>query len=264
LNFQAKTRPKSKSITSNTASQNGVETSPNNNDTSGELIGEQNEIISKIEELLSFLTLNSSEFKESMSTALNLTNAEQSTPPSSSASSTTPLTYAEMLAMYEKEKTVRLDMETNFQQKAKDSVKQIENLNRDITSMSTVIDELRKQYVSLQSQYQFQLDSLIKLNEEIRVDMHQTENRNEHLKSENLKLKAENKQLYGEQTSLGKELDEQYKHVPNSLEEATRQLNNLKADMIKAVMVNQALNKQLNLSSENIKHLTKVLIMSFV
>ncbi len=64
--------------------------------------------------------------------------------------------------------------------------------------------------------------------------------------------------MYGEQTSLGKELDEQYKNAPNSLDEATRQLNNLKADMIKAVMVNQALNKQLNLSSENIKHLTKV------
>ncbi len=148
------------------------------------MAGEQNEIISKIEELLSFLTLNSSEFKETMSTALNLTNTDQSTPPSSS---TTPLTYAEMLAMYEKEKTVRLDMETNFQQKAKESVRQIEHLNRDITGMSTIIDELRKQYVSLQSQYQFQLDSLIKLNEEIRVDMHQIENRNEHLKSENLK-----------------------------------------------------------------------------
>ena len=163
-----------------------------------------------------------------------------------------------MLAMYEKEKTCRIDMETNFQQKAKDSNKQIENLNREISNMSSIIDDLRKQFLSLQTQYQFQIDSLIKLNEEMRVDMHQIENKNEHLKSENLKLKAENKQLYGEQTSLGKELDEQYRHAPNNIEEATRQLNSLKSEMIKAVMVNQSLNKQLSLSTESVKHLTKV------
>ena len=164
-----------------------------------------------------------------------------------------------MLAMYEKEKTCRIDMETNFQQKAKDSNRQIENLNRDVSNFSSVIDDLRKQFTSLQGQYQFQLDALIKVNEEIRAEMHQVESKNEQLKSENLKLKVENKQLYGEQTSIGKELDDQFKHAPSSLEEATRQINSLKSEMIKAVMVNQSLNKQLNLSSENIKHLTKVI-----
>jgi DNA repair exonuclease SbcCD ATPase subunit len=219
---------------------------------------EQNEIISKIEELLNLLTLNSTEFKDAMSTSLNITNSVVSQTSTDAPPTTNPFTYAEMLAMYEKEKTCRIDMETNFQQKAKDSNKQIENLNREISNMSTIIDELRKQYLTLQTQYQFQIDSLIKINEEIRVDMLQIENKNDHLKTENLKLKAENKQLYGEQTSLGKELDEQYKNAPSSLEEATRQLTNLKSDMIKAVMINQSLNKQLNLSTENVKHLAKV------
>jgi Rab GTPase-binding effector protein 1 len=37
-----------------------------------------------------------------------------------------------------------------------------------------------------------------------------------------------------------------------------RQIGSLKADMVKAIMVNQSLNKQLNVSTENIKHLTKI------
>ena len=106
---------------------------------SDDSVCEQNEIISKIEELLNLLTLNSTEFKDAMSTSLNLTNsvvsqASTDAPPPI----TNPFTYAEMLAMYEKEKTCRIDMETNFQQKAKDSNKQIENLNREISNMSTI------------------------------------------------------------------------------------------------------------------------------
>ena len=219
---------------------------------------EQNEVISKIEDLLSFLTLESSEFKEAMSASLNVQTKSDEDPALSVDATAVTLTYAEMLAMYEKEKTIRLDMETNFQQKAKDSNKQIENLNRDLSNLSIIIDEMRKQFVSLQGQYQFQVETLARINEEIRADMLQVESRNEHLKAENLKFKVENKQLYGEQTILGKELDEQYSSAPSSIEEASRQMNNLKSDMIKLILSNQALNKQLGMSNESIKHLTKV------
>jgi hypothetical protein len=167
------------------------------------------------------------------------------------------ISYAEMLVLYEKEKTLRIDMETTFQQKAKESSKQIENLNREMTNLASIIDDLHKQYVNLQNQYQFQVDSLIKLNEDIRNELHLNEIRLKQFESENLKLKAENKQFYGELTILTKELDEQYQ-MPTGMEEAIRQINILKSDKIKLILANQAFNKKLAVSDENVKHLQKV------
>ena len=106
------------------------------------------------------------------------------------------------------------------------------------------------------SQFQFQLDSLIKLNEELRTDLQRTELKNEAYKSESLRLKAENKQFYGEQTILTKDFEEQYRPVTN-LDEANRQLVNIRSDLIKLVVANQALNRQQQLSLETIKHLQK-------
>jgi hypothetical protein len=123
-----------------------------------------------------------------------------------------------------------------------------------MSNLASIIEDLRKQYNTLQNQYQFQIDSLIKLNEEIRNDMHQIETKIEKYKSENLRLKAENKQFYGEQTILSKELDQTYQK-PSNLEEAFKQLESLRAEMVKLVIANQALNKQCNLSTESIRHL---------
>ena len=133
-------------------------------------------------------------------------------------------------------------------------ISKIENLNREMSNLASIIEDLRKQYNTLQNQYQFQIDSLIKLNEEIRNDMHQIETKIEKYKSENLRLKAENKQFYGEQTILSKELDQTYQK-PSNLEEAFKQLESLRAEMVKLVIANQALNKQCNLSTESIRHL---------
>jgi len=106
------------------------------------------------------------------------------------------------------------------------------------------------------SQFQYQLDSLIKLNEELRTDLQRCELKNESYKSESLRLKAENKQFYGEQTILSKDFEEQYQPQTN-LEESNRQLANIRADMVKLVVANQALNRQHQLSLETIKHLQK-------
>lgn len=158
--------------------------------------------------------------------------------------------------MFEKEKLVCIDMETNFQQQAKDSNKQIESLTQEMNNLATIIDDLRKQYLNMQVQYQFQLDTLIKLNEDIRNELQQSEFRNEMFKNENLKLKAENKQFQGEQTMLLKDFDEQY-HVAQNLDEAQRQLSSLRNEIVRLYQANQALHRQHNISLESIKHLQK-------
>lgn len=152
---------------------------------------------------------------------------------------------------------LKLDMEINFQQKANESNKKIEDLNREMTNLASVIEEMRKQYMALQQQYKFQLDQLIKVNDELRSDIKKVEFKNEQYKQENLKLKAENKQFYGDQTILVKEIDEQYQTC-SSIDEAQRQNVTLKQELVKLILAHQALNKQLSLSSETIKHLQKV------
>lgn len=86
--------------------------------------------------------------------------------------------------------------------------------------------------------------------------MQRAELRNEAFKGESLRLKAENKQFYGEQTILTKDFEDQYRPVTN-LDEANRQMVNIRGDMIKLVVANQALNRQHQLSLETIKHLQK-------
>jgi Rab GTPase-binding effector protein 1 len=90
----------------------------------------------------------------------------------------------------------------------------------------------------------------------MRLNLQQVEAKNESLKSENVKLKAENKQFYGEFSIVSKELDEQYEL--SSLDTARSHVNSLKANMAKLILSNQVLNKQLCLSSENIKYLQKI------
>jgi chromosome segregation ATPase len=187
---------------------------------------------------------------------------------SSSSSLANPITESspkslapiESLKLQESNKNCIDELEFNFQEKFKETNREIENVSHEMTSLSSFIAEARQKYENLKNQYRFQLDTLIKLNEEIRNDMHQIESRNEHLKAENLKLKAENKQFYGEFVIISKELDEQYCNGVEdmNLEEIERQMGRLKSDIAKLILSNQTLNKQLSLSSENIKYLQKV------
>ncbi len=189
-----------------------------------------------------------------------------STNSSSSSSLTNPLTESspkcmatnDVLKLCEKEQEVQLEI--NFQEKFKETNREIENVSHEMQSLASFMAETRQKYDNLKNQYRYQLDTLIKLNEEIRNDMHQIESRNEHLKAENLKLKAENKQFYGELSIISKELDEQYGSCIDdmNLTEAFRQMGRLKSDIAKLILSNQTLNKQLSLSSENIKYLQKV------
>ena len=41
-------------------------------------------------------------------------------------------------------------METDFNQKSKESNKNIENLNKEMNNLATIIDDLRKQYLNMQ------------------------------------------------------------------------------------------------------------------
>ena len=229
-----------------------------------ELNLEKNETISKIEQLLAHLLSNSDELQSNIPISPEALTAQTPLLPMPALTPDSAIdlvqqqtiSYAELLVLYEKEKTLRIDMETTFQQKTKESSKQIENLNREMTNLASIIDDLHKQYINLQNQYQFEMDSLIKLNEDIRNELHQNEIRLKQYENETLKLKAENKQFYGEQTILTKELDEQYQ-MPSGMDEAIKQINILKSDKIKLILANQVTNKQLAISSENLKHLQK-------
>jgi hypothetical protein len=94
---------------------------------------EKNEIISKIEELLNYLTSNETNpsdektlnlvinsYDSNNSTATNATNTSNDTNKSLLSHS-----FAELLAMYDREKELRIDIETNFHHKAKESNRQV-------------------------------------------------------------------------------------------------------------------------------------------
>jgi hypothetical protein len=132
-------------------------------------------------------------------------------------------------------------------------------LNREITNLAVIIDDLRKQYMVIQAQYKFQLEQLIKLNDDLRSDMKQIELKNDSLKQENLRVKAENKQFYGEQSILMKELDQQYNSGGNlTQEELHRQVSTLRQELVRLMISNQALNKQHLQSLDKIKQLQRV------
>jgi len=152
---------------------------------------------------------------------------------------------------------LRLDLESSFQQKSKEFNKQNENLNREMTNLAIIIEDLRKQYTLLQNQYKHQMDHLMRINDEIRTDCKQLEHKNEQLKVDSLRLKAENKQFYGEQTMLMREIEEQYQASTN-VDDLQRSLGKLRQEMVKLMLGNQALNKQLAISTETVKHLQKV------
>jgi hypothetical protein len=105
---------------------------------------EQNEAITRIEELLEYLlsASASANHDDSMSSAgadtssLNgitfttasnnqTTNQNQQNEASFSVAQMPTYTYAELLALYEKERNLRYDMEATFQQKTKESNKQV-------------------------------------------------------------------------------------------------------------------------------------------
>lgn len=223
-----------------------------------ELSIRQNEKILRIEELIASLT---SPADDSISVDTNMSSTTSSSDKHSQTGITNNIipvsaTYAELLAMYEKEKLTCIEMETKFQQKAKEASKQIENLNQEMNNLSTIIDDLRKEYSKMQAQFQFQLDSLIKLNEELRNDLQQSEYRNEIFKNENLKLKVENKQFQGEQQMLLKEFDEQY-HVPQNLDDAHRQLAHVRGELVRLYQVSQSLQRKYDQTSETLKQLQK-------
>lgn len=227
----------------------------------------QNETILRIEELIQILTPAAEDLSkpsvESAQSSLTTHTTTSSSVSTSSGIHSQPfvvippaVTYVELLAMYEKEKLACLDMETNFQQKAKESSKQIESLNQEMNNLATIIDDLRQQYLNTQVHFQFQLDSLFKLNEDLRTELQQSEHRNEIFKNENLKLKVEIKQFQGEQTMLLKDFDDQY-HSVQSIDEAQRQINSLRTEIVRLYQANQALHRQHNISLESIKHLQK-------
>ena len=110
--------------------------------------------------------------------------------------------------------------------------------------------------ILLASQFQYQLDSLIKMNEELRSDAQRAELKNETYKSENLRLKSENKQFYGEQVIIGKDLEEQY-HPMLSVDEANRQTALLRTELCRLKIANQMLNRQHSHSLETVRHLQK-------
>ena len=126
-----------------------------------------------------------------------------------------------------------------------------------MTNFANVIDSLHKEYTKLQAQFKFQMESLIKVNEKLRVEITQVETRNEQLRLESTKLKSENKQLHGEQAILVSELNEQYR-TPTNMDDALAQILTFKNEIIKLITANQAFNKQLSLSTEMINHLQKV------
>jgi hypothetical protein len=191
------------------------------------------------------------------SASSNLNTSGREAAKSTSGSDTAAYTYGELMSMYEKEKHLRMEMENSFQQKAKESNKQVENLNREMTQLSATIDELRKQFISSKLHNQQQLDLLIQVNEELRVEVQQLEARAEQYKNENLRLKAENKQFYGEQSIMSKDFEDKYKQT-STVEEANRQMAAMKADLIKLAWSQQSLTRQNSLAMENIKHLQKI------
>jgi Rab GTPase-binding effector protein 1 len=130
----------------------------------------------------------------------------------------------------------------------------VENLNKEMSNLALVIEDLRKQYTNIQNQHQFQMDTLIRVNEQIRNDLKSLESKNNQYVKENMRLKAENIQFYGEQTRLYKELDEQF-FPASSLDEANNQSKHLRTEIVKLLIANQAVNKQLSIANEKIKHL---------
>lgn len=251
-------RSKSKSMLSNKSTSSSIrsENQPSKEVPTTEIIEEyddlnirQNETICRIEELINTLVIDD---EQSTTDSVASATSSSQTPSISEMN----INYVELLAMYEKEKNSLSELEVNYNQKAKESNKNIENLNKEMNNLGMIIDDLRKQYLNMQNQFQFQLDSLMKLNEELRTDLQRAELKNESYKSESLRLKAENKQFYGEQTILTRDFEEQYR-PQHSLEESNRQLTNIRADMVKLVVANQALNRQHQLSLETIKHLQK-------
>ncbi len=146
-------RPKSKSNASTNSSKSSNKeaaassaATENTSPTDTEFIYEQNETITRIEELLEFLTLEtpgvskaSEDGQSILSTATthsdttsNLLNAapsgnnnqtQQQLP--NNINQLPNYSYVELLALYDRERTVRLDLESNYSEKSKESNKQV-------------------------------------------------------------------------------------------------------------------------------------------
>ncbi|CAF0966627.1 unnamed protein product [Brachionus calyciflorus] len=270
-------RSKSKSISgssirSETSSKSNMEhlkSIDENSDSSD--IFEPNETIVKIKELLEYLTSEKNqEDSRSIDTISsndlsilninNTTNNINDTLDSTNNKNNNDnvYSYVELLALYENERAYRTNyIESNFNQPSEEAKKQIEDLNKEMSNMALIIEDMKKEYLSLQDEFTTRIDELIKLNQTIQNEAKQIQNNNELYKKENYRLKVENKQFYGEKSILVKEIDEQYQQS-STLEEAQRQNINLRNELVKLILANQALQKQHALSLENIKNLQKI------
>ncbi len=145
-------RPKSRSLLSNKSTGSSstrsetskgeltdTDTKPDDlNDEAERLNIKKNPAIDRIEELLSSLVVNT----ETVEPVQAVSN--------SSSINEMNFTYVELLAMYEKEKNYCAEIEVEFNQKAKESNKNVENLNKEMNNLATIIDDLRKQYLNMQ------------------------------------------------------------------------------------------------------------------
>lgn len=105
---------------------------------------EQNETICRIEELISMLLVDEVDPASVSQKSVSSSSLEPV------AISELNYNYVELLAMYEKEKNAYADLEVSYNQKAKEANKNVENLNKEMNNLATIIDDLRKQYLNMQ------------------------------------------------------------------------------------------------------------------
>ncbi len=128
-------RPKSRSFLKQTTETNGPTNSSDEKVPQDEISIEKNEIISKIEELLNYLTLNETNPNDEKTLNLVINSYDSNNSTTATATNTSndinksllSHSYAELLAMYDREKELRIDIETNFHHKAKESNRQVIN-----------------------------------------------------------------------------------------------------------------------------------------
>jgi hypothetical protein len=112
-----------------------------------EFLYEQNETVTRIEELLGYLTTSNdtkpSEDTQSMSStttqsdtnSTNVVAGQLQLPGQLNITQLPNHSYVELLALYDRERNIRLDLESNFKEKSKESKKQVCDLK---TKKSTI------------------------------------------------------------------------------------------------------------------------------
>ena len=119
-------------------------------------------------------------------------------------------------------------------------------------------------------------DGLVKLNEDIKVEMQEVQKENEKLRQDNLKVRTENKQFYGERSLMLHEIEKETILPQNAevnkilklnqtsnwlfyfLKELKKLLLKYRDDYINLSVVNTALIKRNESAAEKIKELQKL------